>query len=171
MVVDPKHLSAAILAVDELLTAAGAQVRMTGLANELASRRPDALSDLGRADQRDVALAQAGRDTAPDYPPIDLWLGDHPDWARLGLLYTFGEWVCDQARVCEHRPNCPGPAHTAARQPGLVVCPQCQHLLGEPQRCDGCGTETTGVLYLVAVSAFSYQVYVCDDCQYAQPQT
>ena len=164
---DPETLAEAVLAADELLTAPGAEAHVTRLVDELAERTP-----VDRADQLDAARAEADRDIVSDFPPVDVWLGDHPEWVRLGLLLALGQWARDQVRVCDHRPNWdhPAPAHAAARQPGLVAGSQCRHLLGEPQRCDGCGTEIAGVLYVVTGSVFNYQLYVCPGCQYAAPQ-
>lgn len=99
-----------------------------------------------------------------------------PMWVRLGTLSAVSAWVADQARTCLHDPRADGPVPglAAAWKPGLVVCPQCLHMLAtgggvEEYRCDGCGRislpEDGGVrVASLSTGALTYRFGACPDC-------
>jgi hypothetical protein len=97
-------------------------------------------------------------------------LGKLPAWTLLGLIKAVADWDYDNSRACDHCPrDLTGPAHFAAWKPGLVVCAECTHLLGDAQRCDHCGKPDDSGLETcnIIVGSINYHVATCDDCQFA----
>lgn len=99
------------------------------------------------------------------------------DWIRLGAVSALAQWVAGESKSCMHIPsprNTPFPVIAAAWKPGLVVCPQCQHLIAglsaeEEMRCDCCGRITTmeeGGIYPLSIStgAIMYRAGSCASC-------
>ena len=106
-----------------------------------------------------------------------LYTPDTPEWLRLTLFATHGDWIKGVSRTCMHAPSpeLPQAVIAAAGRPGLVVCAKCVLMLRPPTReagstCDVCGhicTSAEGdLIYAGSItrSTLTLTFGVCGSC-------